>query len=284
MDVSALLPSQRPIALAANLVIKTRYGLRDALVNQPISPSLKWRPTLLWATKTEYIACEVADRPFPTTIKILFSDISATGLPIRIIVAYPSPPTISTRDYLKDITTAKRSGIGYLSVEDSNNGKLDYMGIPISLYLPKPTYNGFRACLRKTIADSYELYLNVNPSHGVQELGQIVEDVIVNLATQAKRKGALTTGGFPPATGKHYPFTNLVDDLSTDRIIDRAILGKCRGFASDRNKTSHKPKSIKQAKNITGKLRGCFLLGLQILEELPDNFKDKSYVFRFKQP
>lgn len=280
MDVSTLLSSQRSIALAANLVIKARYGLPDALVNQSISSSLSWRPTLLWKTKTEYIACEVTDRPFPTRIKIFFSDILAIGLPIRIIVAYPSPPTISTKDYQRDIITAKRLGIGYLSVENSKKGEIEYKGIPISLYLSKPDTRVFRRCLIRPIADSYDLYLNDDPRHGVQELGQTIEAVIVGLATQAKKKSKLTTGDFPLAKGKHYPFAKLVDDLSTDLIIDRAVLGKCRGFVDDRNSTSHKPRSIKQAIIVTRNLKNCFSLGLRILEELPDKFKEKGYIFR----
>jgi hypothetical protein len=277
MDLAALLPNQRPLAEAANLVLKTRFGLKDGEVNKPICKSLNWRPTILWITKTEYIACEVADRPYPTSIRLLYGDIAATGLPIRVIAAYPSPSTLTTRDYQIDVASAKKSGVGFLSVTDNQTGQLENPGIPISLFLAKPDIKKFRKCLAKPIGDAYDLYINGEPRHGVQELGQTVESALVALATQARRKRTFTTGGYSP--GSYYPFATLVDDLVVDRVIGRAILGKCRGFVDDRNGTSHKPKSIKQAEKISRKLRDCFALGLQILEELPLACKDKGYKF-----
>ncbi len=280
MDLTPLLPEHRPIAAAANKAIIERYGLRNGHVNEAIHKNLSWRPSLLWKTKTEFIACEVAGRPLPKRIKVLFSDISATGLPIRVIVAYPSPTDLGSREYEQDVATAKMLGIGYLSVINGSNGRIEHSGIPISLYLPRPERGKFRKCLSKPIHDAYDLYINGDPKHGVQEIGQTVEAVMTELAIQAKKKGKLTTGSF--VQGKHYNFAKLVDDLLKDAILERGILAKCRGFVDDRNGMSHKPKTIREAVRTTRKCRECFSLGLQILEELPEKFKAKGYAFRYK--
>jgi len=279
MDLSSLLPVHKPIASAANLAIKTRFGLKDGMLNRAINANLSWRPTLLWINKSiEYIACEVADRPYPVSIRLLFADIAATGLPIRVIVAYPSPPNLSLKDYQTDITCAKRLGIGYISVTDTNSAKIEALGIPISIYLPQPDVKKFRKLLAKPIGDAYDLYINGDPRHGVQEVGQTVEAALVELGCQGRKRGKFTTGAFKP--GKHYPLSKLVEELTADKVINLAILGRCRGFADDRNCMSHKPRSLKEAEKIWRKLRDCFSVGLQILEELPDEFKNKGYTFK----
>jgi len=278
MDITGLLPHQQGIARTANLVIKTRYNFRDAMVLEPINPKVPWRPSLLWKASPEFVGCEASDRPFPRSIKEVFSDIAATGLPIRIIVAYPKDNILSAKDYQDDLKEAKKLGVGYLSVTDINDGELEYEGISISLHLPPPEFSKYRRCLVRGINDAYSLYMNGNPSHGVQELGQIVEQIINNLAGQAKAKGKLTKSNFIPA--KYYKFAKLVEDLLAERVIDMATLGKCRGFVDDRNISSHKPKSRKAAANSYRKTRNCFLLGLELLEELPGKFESKGYKFK----
>jgi hypothetical protein len=278
MDLTKLLSHQQLIAQTANLVIKTRYGFRDAKVLAPIDVAVPWRPSLLWKAQTEFIGCEVSDRPFPQSIKGIFSDVVATGLPIRVIVAYPKDNTLSAKDYQEDLGQAKKLGVGYLSVTDTNNGQLEYEGIPISLHLPPPDLRKYRKCLAKEINDAYSLYMNGNPPHGVQELGQIIEEYINSLATQAKGKGKLTKSKYHP--GRYYRFSNLVEDLIDDKTINMGILGKCRGFVDDRNRSSHKPKTRKAAVDAYRKTKNCFLLGLELLEEFPAKFEAKGYKFK----
>jgi hypothetical protein len=278
MDLTKLLPQQQLIAQTANFVIKTRYGFGDAKVLAPIDGAVPWRPSLLWKASTEFIGCDASDRPFPQSIKGIFSDVAATGLPIRVIVAYPKDNILSAKDYQEDLAQAKKLGVGYLSVADTNDGQLEYEGIPISLHLPPPDLRKYRRCLAKGINDAYSLYMNGNPPHGVQELGQIVEEYMNSLATQAKAKGKLTKSKYRP--GKYYKFAKLVEDLINDKTINMGILGKSRGFVDDRNRSSHKPKTRKEAVDAYRKTKNCFLLGLELLEELPENIEAKGYRFR----
>lgn len=234
---------------------------------------------MYWKQRTGYIACEVSKRPFPPIIREIYSEIITLGLAIQIIVAYPEENDLSAKDYRADVKGARKFCIGLLSVTDQNNGELEYPGIPVNLHLPPLEISRYRSFIRSNIQTAYHIYIHGDPKHGVQELGQLIENAILNIATQAKANGSLSTGGFQTSS-KHYPLANLIDDLMTDRIIDNAILGRCRGFVDDRNSVSHKPKSMRQAVRIHNNLRDCFRMGLQILEELPEKCGLKCYKFR----
>lgn len=109
---------------AANTIIKKRYSLINGIVEESIHTDIPIQPTLHWKTKTHFIACEVAQRPFPVSIKSQFADIVAAGQPIRIIVAYPKNNQLSSAEYQKDIMYCKKFGIGYMGIDD--NGKRHY--------------------------------------------------------------------------------------------------------------------------------------------------------------
>ncbi len=158
--------------------------------------------------------------------------------------------------------------------------QFQHHGIEVSLHVPSPRPSLFISKLRPLVQHAYDLYINGDPRHGVQEIGQIIENVLKNVGLQAKKKNALTKGGFPPAKGKNYPFANLVEDLMREYVLDNAILGRCRGFAEDRNNSSHPPTSIKQAVKTYQTLKNAMSSGLRILEELPIEVKKKGYLLK----
>jgi len=124
--------------------------------------------------------------------------------------------------------------------------------------------------------DCCDTYMNGNPKHGVQELGQIIEAYLLNLAFQAKKKGK-----FPSrlTKGVHIPLSSLLDNLIQHRVIDRGLLGNCRGFVKPRNNTSHRAKTIREAQQIEKKHKENFLKAITILEEMPKEFKAEGYRF-----
>lgn len=277
MSKYKILPTHlHTIADAAEMLIKVKYNLGNPLIEMPIDPSISWSPTLHWKTKIGYIACEVHETPWPVSIRTAFADGSTTDLPLKIIVAHPNSSLRTQSDFIKDSSEAKRLGCGLLTVNDDNTGQFQHLGIEIPLYLPTPKFSTFNKKLRAEVQHAYELYINGDPSHGVQEMGQLIENIIVHLADQAKKKGTLTSGGFT-SPNVFYSQGNLIDDLMRDRVIDNAILGKCRGFVEDRNGSSHKPKSIKQAIERNRKLKNAMSAGLLILEEIPKKLKEKGY-------
>lgn len=272
-----ILPSHlHAFAESANFIIKNRYGLPDGIVEQAIQTDIPLQPTLHWKTKTHYIVCEVAERPFPVSIKQQFADLVSTGRPIRIIVAYPMDNGLSSTDYQADIKNSKIFGIGYMGVDDNKNGDIEYHGVSLALHIPRVDLIAFKKSLRPYVAEAYEHYmLKGDPDVGLQKLGQLIENIIYNVATQAKTKGAFTFTGFnPPA---YIRQSVLIDEMTKVNILDVPILGRCRDFANDRNAVSHKAKSRKQAAEIESKLKENFIIGTRILKDLPDKIKAKGY-------
>jgi hypothetical protein len=263
----------------AEKLIKTKYGLNNAHVETSIDPTIPWSPTLHWKTKTGYIACEIHETPFPVIVKTVFGDGATTDLPIKIIIAIPNNSPISQSDYLKESNEAKRFGCGLLTINDNGTGTFQHSGIEIPLHIPIPKFSNFNNKIRADVEHAYDIYINSDPRHGVQELGQLIENVMIHLADQAKKKGKLITGKFK-TPDKYYAQAKLIDDLMQDKIIDNSILGKCRGFVDDRNKASHKPKTVREATEINRKLRNVMISGLIILEELPEKLKAKGYIFK----
>ena len=276
MNFTILPTHLHAFAESANFIIKTRYGLSDGLIEQAILPDIPLQPTLHWKTKTHFVACEVAERPFPTSIKQQFADIVSTGQPIRIIVAYPKGNGLSSSDYQSDIRNSKIFGIGYMGVDDNKNGDIEYQGISLALHIPPLVTKNFIKCLQPNIIEAYEHYmLNGAPDVALQKIGQLVENIIYNVATQAKKNGNFVYNGFIPPT--YIPQSRLIDQLINEKVIDIPILGRCRDFANDRNSVSHKPKSRKEAMSIELKLKENFIMGMRILNDLPDKIKLKGY-------
>ncbi len=264
------------IADAAETIIRLKYGLGNALVETAIDTNIPWSPTLHWKTKIGFLACEVHETPLPVSVKTAFGDGATTDLPIKIIVALPNSSTRTQADYLKESNDAKRFGCGLLTVNDDATGQFQHLGIEIPLYIPTPKFSNFNKKLRADVQHAYELYINSDPRHGVQEIGQLIENIIVHLAVKAKSTGKLHSGGFV-SPDIFYAQANLIEDLMRDRVIDNAILGKCRGFVEDRNGSSHKPKTVKSAIEINRKLKNAMSAGLLILEEIPNKLKDKGF-------
>ena len=268
----------RIIADAADEIIKVKYGLANTIVETAIHSSISWTPTLHWKTKLGYIACEVHEIPNPPSIRTAFGDGSTTDLPIKIIIAIPKNIHISLADFIKGANEAKRFGCALLTINDDGTGEFQHEGIEIPLYLPTPNFGNYNKKIRAEVQHAFELYINSDPRHGVQEIGQLIESIIIHLALQAIKKRTLTKGGYTnPANRKRYATGNLIDDLMREKVIDNAILGKCRGFVEDRNNSSHKPKSVTQAIEVNKKLKNAMASGLQILEEIPAKLKAKNY-------
>lgn len=264
------------IADLAKSRLSSRYALRNCNVEKAFDSSISFVPTFNWKTPTHYIVCEVSDRPFPLTIKELFADISANGLSVKLMVIYPSDTKLSVKEFQQDIEKAKLFGIGLVSVDISTgNVVIQQEGLSVQLHQPKIDIKKFTPKLRPNIESVYTTYSNGDAKHAVQELGQIIETIIRNVAIQAKRKGNYSSGGDP--SNEKYAFGNIVDDLVRENILDKAILGRCRGYVEDRNRVSHKPRNLKKAIELERKLKLDFQTGLRILEELPIKLVSKSY-------
>jgi len=269
-------PSLFIIADLAKLRIEGRYALRNCKVESSFDSSIRLLPTFHWKTPTHIIVCEVSNRPFPIHMNGIFAEISVKGLSVKLMVIYPANNTLNTREFQEDVSKAKLFGIGLISVDEITSAvNIEYEGLSIQLHQPKTDLYRYVKKLRPHIEGAITTYSNGDAKHGVQELGQIIESLVRNVAIEAKKRGAYNSGGNP--SSDRYAFGNIVDDLIRESIIDRAFLGRCRGYVDDRNRVSHKPRTLKKAIELENKLRLDFQTGLRILEELPVKFAEKTY-------
>jgi hypothetical protein len=277
-NYATLSPTLYEAADIAHSFLKTHFGFKhNASIEKGIDPHLSWAPTFFWSAKTEYIACEVSDRPLPKTLTSYIANINRLSLHVRMIVAVSASSSIENAEFQKERAELKKLGIGFLYIDKSGVATLELSGVPIPLAIIEPEINLFKSKLRVYVRKAFDLYMRGDPVHGVQDLGQTVEDIIYGLGKQAKLKGKLTKGGFDPTRTRYYPASKLVEDLMAEHVIANAILGRCLGFIDDRGKCSHRPKNIKEAQDLVHKLKGCWDTGLRILTELPGALKDKGY-------
>lgn len=267
--------------------IQSRYQIKKVLENTEIDPAISWRPSYVWKTKTSIIACEATETTLALPIlDIAYGQILAKGLPVRIMLAYFESSVIE-KSKVTEIHKAEKEyrekGIGIIRIDDSFNGTIVNHGISLSLFIPPSEISKkrFINSLHRKISDAYELYSSsIDPSKGVQDLGQIIEGAIKDLALQANNKKKLQWKNFDPLRITSYGQAMVIDNLTTNSIISKSILGKCRGFCDDRNLASHKAMTIKVQAENEKKLKNNFLTGLRILEDLPREIKSKGYSFK----
>lgn len=246
-------------------------------IELPIDDSLSWRPTFWWKNRTEIIACEVTERPYLKSFENLFADVISKNVYVKIIIASPEPVDLSALEHRKDLQKLKGFGFGHLCIGDSEPSVFDFLGLPVPMFITEPKYESLKSKLRPCIRESFRMYMTEgNPDHGVQELGQIVENIIYNLGDQACAKSKLTLGGYCSRTG-HYAINQLIEDLIRERIIDVGVLGRCRGFMDDRNGYSHRPRSIREALRRALLLKECWNVAVRILEDIPEKLRIKGY-------
>ncbi|MEI6596039.1 MAG: hypothetical protein WCO28_10790 [Bacteroidota bacterium] len=269
------------VADSAKKKLEIRHSLKNVIVENSIDPSIRWRPHMHWVNNYHIFACEISNRPFPSNMNEIHSEVSNGGKPVRIFVAYPQNNNLTSDELHLDIIKAKSYGIGLICISSTNEGTVILNGLPVNLVIPQTTVNEldkYHKKLRPLIKNAIETYIDGYPKHGVQELGQLIESSIRHLAIKAKKLGNYSSGGNP--NDDTYSFGNIVDDLIREKIIKADILGKCRGFVEDRNRVSHKPRSIQKALEQEIKLKEDFLQGLRILEDLPKKMKLKNYTFK----
>lgn len=260
--------------------IAVRFGLKNCQIETAFDSTIMFVPTFHWKTISHIVVCEVSNRPFPVTIKELFADAIVKNLSTKIYVIYPKHPNLSARELQEDLDKAKLYGIGLISVDAFGNTSFDRTAISIPLYLPVLDFKKYPLKLRSHIEDSFEIYMqDGKPDNALQEIGQLIESIVLNTAKQAKKSGSFIYAGFrPPAFIRQ---SLLLAEMIKEDIINVGLLSRCKDFANDRNSVSHKPQSRLEAQRIEKKLKENFLIGLKILEDFPKHLKTKNYKLKF---
>jgi hypothetical protein len=263
-------PSLHSIANLAKVRFEQKFNIRITNFESGFDNNLHYAPTFWGKTKTHFIVCEVSNRPFPLQTKAIYVDILQQNLSVKYFVIYPNEFNISAKELQSDIDNAKLYGIGLMKIDETNNGiSLQNEAISIPLNFPSSNLqlSKYNKKLRHLIEEAYSIYINGNPKHAVQELGQLIECAIKNVAIEAKRVSHYTDGFNPnlPTTA----FGNIINDLIRHGILNATFLNRVRGYTEDRNNVSHRVNSITQSIRLENKLKLDFQNGLRILEELP---------------
>lgn len=267
------------IAEAAKLRLEQKYSIKITKFEVAFDNLIDYAPTFFGKTSSHYIVCEVASRPFPVHLKSIYTDIQHQSLPVKFFIAYDATD-LPSNDVLKDITMAKKFGIGLLNV-DGQSSITNIVAEPVSIPLIIPESNLELTKINKKfshkIEEAYSTYMNGNPRLGVQAIGQTVERLIRDVAI--KKYGTAPYISGPDPNLDSSSFGNIVDEMISHSILNRAYLNRVRAFIDDRNSTSHITKSIKKQKDLEKKYKLLFETGLRILKELPINLKEKSINF-----
>jgi hypothetical protein len=264
-------------------IIEERYALSKVQYDIEITPELNWSPTCLWKKNDTYYACEILDdKPNVPILEIAYSQIISLGLPVKMIASYMQSSQVDgaqLKDNQKNEKYLINKGLGLIRIDENFNAEIIAHGISVLAFISINEVNNFNyhKLLKKIITDAHEVYLKHDPKSGIIELGQTIEVILFNLAIQAIAKNKINTNYKP---GKTYSQAQIIEDLMISNVIDKAILGRCRGYCDDRNRVSHKPKNDKEAKIIENQVKPSFITGLRILSELPVAITKKGYKFK----
>jgi len=280
---SFLDPNLHVIAELARTRLEQKFNIKITQFEKGFDTNLEYAPTFFGKTNTHYIVCEVSTRPFPAQVKAIYVDILHQNIPVKYFVVYTNDFTISASELQKDIENAKLFGIGLINIDKTSQRiNIQNEAVSVTLNLPSSSLqlNKFNKKFRPLIEESYSMYINGNPRHGVQELGQIIEQVIRNLAIESKRLAHYTNGLNPNLPNS--AFASIIDDLIRNGIVNVAFLNRVRAFAEDRNSVSHRVNSIRKSQLLENKLKLDFQTGLRILEEIPGVFSNGKNGFKYK--
>jgi len=269
-------PDLAEVAEASIKKIQQRLGCKKPKIEEPFDPNINYRPTVHWRTKTHIVVCDVASSPFPDSIRDFYSDVSVKSIAVKVIIAYPLERQTDIKKYEAEKKKAKEYGIGLVSFDSGGFASIENLGVSIPLHLSPIRLSDYKQKLRSLIEEAYEAYMiDGKPEVGLQKLGQSIENIVLNLACDAKKKGNFTFNGFnPPA---YIAQSKLIGELIKESVVDVGVLGMCKSFCKDRNAVSHKPKSRKEAIAIEEKIKANFNIGLRILLDLPTALTQKHY-------
>jgi hypothetical protein len=233
---------------------RQQFGGNGLTVEQGISPAISWRPSFICRpTSRSIVGIEVAENLYPEILKVAAHDISFYDAPIAVYQA------CSLDAYQKDpkqsrVSLMRQDGIGIITVDEDGRAVIQHPAVPLAQHIPESRLESeikaLTAKLKVGFRAAYKTYLT-NIGQGLQQAGQIVEAIVLSLASQAVKKGHISPGS---ARG---PLADVIDELYQElRLKDhRAALGAARSFTKEyRNAASHPAKTAKQAAE---KMRCC---------------------------
>lgn len=256
------------VATKALAHCRKQYGGNSLKSEVEITPSISWRPTFfLKPTNFLILAVEVEDNLYPEALKGAAHDIGHYDFPIAVYQAC-SLDVFQNDPGHKRVNLLRDQGFGIITVADDGTVTIQHSTIPLAQHISTETLDkelaSLNPALKVRLRAAHTTYLT-HEGQGLQQAGQIVEGLILSIATQAAQSG-LVAVAVPKATQ-----ADMIDALyECKRFKDhRAALGAARDFVKDfRNTASHAPKSAKQAAEKIRKCRAGFLDAIAVSKKL----------------
>lgn len=268
MVFDTLSPRLKFVAEKSLTHCKARYGGNGVKIEEGISETIMWRPSFfLKAGKHKIVAVEVEDNLYPESLKGAAHEISHYDFPVSVFQACSLEAYQNDPRHAK-VNALRSHGFGIITVDDNGTVVIQQTCVPlaqhISVEVLEREIRELSSPLKVAFRSALDVY-HANEGQGLQEAGQIVEAIISSLATQATKKGVITSA----TLGKALAFQ--IDDLYAAGTFQnhRAALGGARDYIKEfRNTASHPPKTAKHAAEKIRKCRKGFLDAIAIAVKL----------------
>jgi len=280
MPFDNLTPALKAVAAKALELCKKRYGANGLKVEEGISPQIGWRPTFfLRPQRFLILAVEVDDNLYPEALKGAAHDIGHFDSPIAVhqacsLGAYQSDPKQTKINLLRE------RGFGIITVDDEGVATIQHTCVPLAQHISvaalESEISGLNPVLKVKFKSAHATY-SANEGQGLQQAGQIVEGLIMSIATQASKKG-IVGNGVPKLA-----LADAIDELYSKKDFKdhRAALGDARAFVKEfRNTASHTPRSATQAAEKIKQCKTGFLDAVSVSKKLRDAMRKMKFQVR----
>lgn len=247
---------------------RAEWGAAGLKKEEPIDGSIGWTPTFhLHPTKALIVGVEVSDIIFPEMLKIAAHDIEHYDFPIAIYQAC-SLDVFQRDTRMVRVNLLREHGFGLITVDDQGTAVIQNRAPAYAQHIPPERFDHAISSLTPNLKvrcrGAYSTY-QTNIVQGLQEAAQIIEALVICIATQAEADGKI------PAKMIRKDAADIVDVLyATAAFKDfRAVLGGTRSFLREyRNPPSHPARTPPEAADRIRKCKSGFFEAVRLAGEL----------------
>lgn len=290
MPFDIFTPRMKQVAECGLTYCTHRFGRTGLKKEEEIHKNISWRPTFfLKANPSLIIGVEVSEVLYPAILKQAAHDIRNYDFPIAVVLACPLEVYLAdTKQTL--VRQLRNDGFGLLTIGEHGQQLLQHPWQPLAEHISEKEFEdeikSLRPRLRVALRAAYETY-KTNVGQGLQEAGQLVEALIVSLASQSAASGWVTNGLAKKKAAQIIDKLYMLDDGPShkkDFVHKRAALGAARTFANQyRNIVSHPSRTPKESITRIRKCRKGFMEALNVISQIQEILEDKGFQVRIQQ-
>jgi len=252
-------------------------GLTNFKVEEPISPTLDYRPTLHSVTKDHHIVCiDVLETPYSSVLDGFVLDCVKKSIPVNLFVAFPEGSVQA--EYKKNVDRARNNGVGVVEIKANGVVQVIHEALTLSLAgVREIDTRRFPAKYRAALAQAESTFRGGSPVEGCLIVYKEIEAVSRLIIEKTRAKGmwrALNPGDKNPRLRHNTPWQRVIEteiehlDYNKCTFLDKPLLGRILSVAPHRNATGHKPRNIKEVIKRDTELKTRFESATDLLYDL----------------